>query len=108
MPLPPDHQRRIGPGARVSRRERRLVQIVGALAALLIVATIVSLSASGPSSGHGCVRATFAGPVGAEQVNDCGAAARRLCATLGTSGYQGDARTTIAGECRKAGLTPVL
>ncbi len=108
MPLPPDHQRRTGPGAGLSSRERRLVRIVGALAAVLIVATIVSLAASGGSSGHGCVHATFAGPVGAEQVNDCGDAARQLCATLGASGYQGDARTTIAAECRKAGLTPVL
>jgi hypothetical protein len=84
------------------------VQIVGALAALLIVATVVSLAISGPSSGRGCVRATFAGPVGAERVDECGAAARQLCATLRTSGYEGDARTTIAAECRKAGLTPGL
>lgn len=108
MPLPPDHQSRIGRGPGLSRRERRLIQIVGALAAVLIVATVVSLAISGPSSGKGCVRATFAGPVGAERVDACGAAARGLCATLGSSGYQGDARTTIATECRKAGLTPVL
>jgi hypothetical protein len=66
---------------------------------------VVSIATSGQSSGHGCVHAIFPGPVGAEQVNQCGAGARSLCATLNApGGYGPEARRTITSECRKAGL----
>ena len=78
---------------------------MAALSGLIVIAVVVSLAASGPSSGHGCVHATYPGPVGAEQVNECGAGARTLCATLrASSGYGPEALRTIASECRKAGL----
>jgi hypothetical protein len=90
----------------LSRRERRLVQAVGAVAVVLVLAVLVSVVASGSSSRHGCVHATYAGPVGAGQVNACGSQARSLCASLGTagSGFSAEATHAIAGECRKAGL----
>lgn len=88
----------------LSRRERRLIAVIGTVALGLVVAVIVSFAATGRGSGHGCVHAVFPGPVGAQEVYRCGAAAQTLCASLRASGYTGEARATIAAECRKAGL----
>lgn len=74
--------------------------------ALVVVAVvIVIVAAGGQSSAGGCVHAIFPGPVGAEQVNQCGSGARTLCATVRSSGQYGpEAVRTIAAECRRAGL----
>jgi hypothetical protein len=102
--MPPAEQRRSGPG-RLSARERWLVRGVGVLALSLVVAVVISLVSRGPATGHGCLHATYAGPVGAEQISRCGAAARQLCRSIGTpSGFTGEAAHTIAGECRKLRL----
>ncbi|MEA2147903.1 MAG: hypothetical protein QOG59_3490 [Solirubrobacteraceae bacterium] len=86
-------------------RERWLVRIMAAVTGVLVIAVVVSIATSGQSSGNGCVHAIFPGPVGAEQVNRCGAGARSLCITLSSaSGYGPEARRTIISECRKAGL----
>jgi hypothetical protein len=103
--LPPDHQRQTRPLRRLSERERWLARIMAVVTVAAVVAVVVSLATSSPSSGNGCVHAIFPGPVGAEQVNQCGAGARSLCATLGSStGYGHEALRTITAECRKAGL----
>ncbi len=86
-------------------RERWLLSGVGVAVVALVVAVAVSLASHAATSGHGCLRATIAGPVGAEQVSRCGAAARELCASLGApGGFAPDAARTIAGECRKLRL----
>lgn len=103
--LPPDHPGQTRPGHALSRRERWLVGVMAAVTGLIVLAVVISLAVSGPSSGGGCVHATYPGPVGAEQINACGSSARTLCATLRTSdGYGPEATRTIAAECRKAGL----
>lgn len=72
---------------------------------VIVVGVVIALAAGGPSSGNGCVHAIFPGPVGAEQVNQCGSGARSLCATVHSSGqYSAEAVRTIAAECRRAGL----
>jgi hypothetical protein len=103
--LAPDHQPQTRPLRRLSARERWLVRIMAAVTGVLVIAVVVSIATSGQSSGHGCVHAIFPGPVGAEQVNQCGAGARSLCATVNAAGgYGPEARRTITSECRKAGL----
>ena len=103
--LPPDHERQTRPLRKLSVRERWLVRIMAAVTTLIVVAVAVSIAISDQSSGKGCVRATFPGPVGAEQVNQCGAGARVLCATLNSSAQYGpEAVRTIAVECHKASL----
>ncbi len=102
--LPPDHQRAASAGRPLTRRERRLVRAVAGVALALVVAVVVAIASTGPSSKNGCVHAVFPGPVGAERVDGCGAGARALCAGLAASGYTGEAARTIASECRKAGL----
>jgi hypothetical protein len=102
--LPIDHQR----GARrpLTARERWLVHGACVLAAALVIAVVIALATAGRSSSHGCVHAVFPGPVGAERVDSCGAAAKALCASvLASSQYGPEARRTIAGECRRAGLS---
>ncbi len=78
---------------------------MAAVTALIVIAVVISIASQGQSSSRGCLHVTFAGPVGAEQINQCGAGARSLCATLnGTGNYGPDALRSITAECRKAGL----
>jgi hypothetical protein len=102
--MPPAEQR-LPRSRRLSLRERWLLSGVGAVVLALAVAVAISLASHAATTGHGCLRATVAGPVGAEQISRCGAAAQQLCASLGTPGaFSGDAARTIAGECRKLRL----
>jgi hypothetical protein len=78
---------------------------VVATVAAVVIALIISLSTAGRSSANGCIYATIPGPVGAVQVNECGAAAQSTCAAVFAPGaYAPGAARTIAAECRKAGL----
>jgi len=71
----------------------------------LAVALVISLSSGGPTSTSGCIYATIAGDVGAQQINQCGAQARDTCQSVYAPGaYAASAARTIATECRKAGL----
>jgi hypothetical protein len=86
-------------------RERWLVRVMAGVTAVIVIGVVIALVAGGQSSSDGCVHATFPGPVGAEQVNQCGSGARSLCTTLRSSGQYGpEAVRTIAAECRRAGL----
>ncbi len=90
---------------RLSTREKWMVGgVLGVVAALAVVLVIAFLSA-GPSSGHGCIYANIPGAVGAEQVHQCGAAARETCRTVKAPGaYTPQAAQTLAVQCRRAGL----
>lgn len=78
--------------------------LIGAVALALLVAVVVALAAGGGRPPAGCLKAIVPGPVGAEEVRECGPAARYLCANLGRSGYGTEARGIIAGECRRTRL----
>jgi hypothetical protein len=81
--------------------------IRGVLAVVIAVGIVlaISLGTAGKSSGHGCIFATIAGDVGAQEVHECGATARETCATVHAPGaYTAQSAATIATECRKAGL----
>jgi hypothetical protein len=103
--LPPGHAQAIAARRRLSRREKWMVGgVLGAAAAVLVV-LVISLGSAGRSSGHGCIYATIAGVLGAQEVYQCGADARATCASVAAPGAFGaQARQTIAAECRKAGL----
>ena len=81
--------------------------IRGVLAAVGVLAVVlaVAIATAGTSSGHGCIRATIAGPVGAEEIDQCGGQARATCASVATPGtFPVQAVRVIERECRKAGL----
>jgi hypothetical protein len=87
-------------------REKRLVGGVLVVVAALAVVLVVALSTGGPSSAHGCIYATIPAATGAQQISQCGAAARETCASVGTPGaFTAQAAHVVAGECRKAGLS---
>jgi len=103
--LPPGHADAIAGRRQLSAREKRLAGGVLATVVALAVVLVISLSSGGPTSTRGCIYATIAGDVGAQQVHECGAAARNTCQSVYAPGaYARQAADTIATECRKAGL----
>jgi hypothetical protein len=103
--LPPGHADAIAARRSLSSRERWLAGGVLATVVLLAVVLVISLSSGGPSSSRGCIYATIPGDVGAQQVSECGDAARNTCQSVYAPGaYPKQAAATIAAECRKAGL----
>ena len=81
--------------------------IRGVLGAVIVLAVVVAvtIAQAGRGSAGGCIYATFAGPVGAQEINQCGAQARATCQTaLAPGSFTVQAARVIARECRKAGL----
>jgi hypothetical protein len=103
--LPPGHSRTEAAARRLSARERWMVR--GVLGAVVVVALVVviSLATAGPTSSRGCIHATIPGPVGAEEIDQCGVQARDTCASVRAPGaFAPQAADSVAAECRKAGL----
>lgn len=81
--------------------------IRGVLGVVAVIAAVlaVSLATSGKSSARGCIYATIPGPVGAQEVSQCGERARETCRTVDLPGsFTAQAARVVARECRKAGL----
>lgn len=105
MPLPLGHAQEVATRTRLSRREKWLVRGVLSAVAVLAVVLAVSLGIAGTSSSHGCIHATIPGPVGAQEVDQCGAEARATCQSAATPGtFTVQAARVIEQQCRKAGL----
>jgi hypothetical protein len=105
MPLPPGHAESIRLRPRLSSREQRLVAgFIAAMAALLVVLAI-SFSRGGQSSANGCIYLNLAAATGAEQISQCGAAARETCASAHRRGaFTAQAASSVSAACREAGL----
>lgn len=103
--LPPDYADAVAGGRQLSAREKWMVGgVLGVVVALALV-LVISFSSGGPSSKGGCIYATIAGDVGAQQINQCGAQARDTCQSVNAPGaYTRQAAAVLAAECRKAGL----
>jgi hypothetical protein len=103
--FPPGHAGTARASWRLRRRELWMVRAVAAAVVALIVVLVVSLASSGQSSGHGCLHFTTAAPTGAQEIDQCGAAARAICATARAPGaFPAAARPTVIANCRKARL----
>jgi len=89
----------------LSGRERWMIRGVLGVVAVLAVVLAVAIATAGRSSARGCIYATIPGPVGAQEVNQCGAQARATCQTaLAPGTFAPQAARVIARECRRAGL----
>jgi hypothetical protein len=78
---------------------------VAAAVAAALAAIVIALATSGPSSSHGCIYATIPGPVGAQQISECGTTARDTCGSVFRPGeFTAQAAPVVAAACRKAGL----
>jgi len=103
--IPPGHAETLHVRRRLTRREIWMLGGVLGTIAVLAVVLVISFASSGPSSKSGCIYATIPAATGAQQVHECGAAARSTCATVLTPGaFTAQAASTLASECRKAGL----
>lgn len=103
--LPPGHAEWVHPGRRLSVREKRLLGTVVGAVVLLVVVLVVAIGSSGKSSAHGCIYVTIPAATGAQEISQCGAAARDTCGSARTPGaFSPQAADAVAGECRKAGL----
>jgi hypothetical protein len=105
MVMPPGHAQAVGRRRALSGRERWMVRAVLAVVALLAVVLAVSIATTGKSSANGCIYATIPGPVGAQEVNQCGSRARETCRSAAAPGeFTPQAARVIEEQCRKAGL----
>lgn len=89
----------------LSHRERWLIRGVLGVVGVLAVVLVVAIATAGRSSAAGCIYATIPGPVGAQEINQCGAQARATCQTaLAPGTFTAQAARVITRECRRAGL----
>jgi hypothetical protein len=103
--LPPDRARAIAVPRRFTAREKWILGTVLAGVAVLVVAVAISIGASGRRTGNGCVDVTFPIAIGGQELYECGATARALCASAGSSaGLSAVEDRAVAVQCRKAGL----
>jgi hypothetical protein len=88
-----------------NRRERWVFGLGGALIAIVIAATLFSLTSTQGKSGHGCLHFTYTFAMGGEQFNACGAKARHDCASPPRLGSLANGlRIGLRVACREAGL----
>lgn len=105
MVLPLGHAQTVRGGRRLRARERWILGGVLAAVAALVAAVVIAFAFSGPGSAHGCIHAVLPAPTGAQEINQCGGAARATCASVEKpGGYTAAAARSLAIECRKAGL----
>ena len=103
--LPPDRARTIAVQRRFSVREKWILGTVLVGVAALVVAVVISIGASGHRTGNGCVDVTFPIAIGGQELYECGAKARELCASAASSaGLSAVEDRAVAVQCRKAGL----
>ncbi|HEY7151430.1 MAG TPA: hypothetical protein VH391_07090 [Solirubrobacterales bacterium] len=102
MPLEGHWERTRSPLRQLSERER-IVAIATILATALAVVVLVVATAgkSRPAPGPGCIRATIAHVMGAEELNACGERAERICTR--NASLQDPNALAIQEACRKAG-----
>lgn len=101
--LPPGHAQDVTLKRHLSPRERWLVRGVLGVVAALAVALVISLATAGKSSSHGCIYLTIPAATGAQEVYQCGEAARSTCESTSTPGaFSPQAASAILAECHKA------
>jgi hypothetical protein len=103
--LPPGHAKAIRTPRRMGLREKWVVgSMIGLLAALAVL-LVISFGSKGHHTGNGCIATTLPYAFGGQDVYECGAAAKRMCAAVNTpAGYGQHAGRLIAIECRKVNL----
>jgi hypothetical protein len=105
MVLPVGHAQTLRAGRRIRTRERWILR--GLLAAImaLLIAVVIAFTAGGRSSAHGCIHAVLPAATGAQEINQCGGAARATCASAARPGnFTVAGARSVASQCRLAGL----
>lgn len=104
--LPPGHAETLHrPRYRLNLRERWIIGGVLAAVVALTVAIVVSIGTAEHKTAGGCVDVKFPTTIGGAELYRCGAQARELCASVGSTARANDVEgKAIAAQCRKAGL----
>lgn len=99
--LPPGHAEQLRAPIRA-----RWMQLLGAIVTIaVIVVAVIAITTKGHATGNGCVDVVIPYAVGGQELYQCGAKAKSLCAGVDTpQGFSGTAGKAVATECRKAGL----
>ncbi len=97
-----DQSKRLSEPLRWGRRERIVVAVVLACVALAVAGLGAYALTSGAPARRDCVNITFASTLGGAQVHECGAGARRLCAS--PDAFKGVTAAELREACRKAGF----
>lgn len=88
-----------------NRRERWVFGLGGVLILIVVAATVFSLTTHQGKSGHGCLDFTYPMAMGGEDLHECGAQAKHLCASPPNFGGLGrPLAAKLPGECREARL----
>jgi hypothetical protein len=96
-----DHSRRLSEPLPWGRRERAVVAVLLACAALAGVGLLAFGLSGGAPARRGCIQITFASTLGGAEAKACGAQARMVCATPGDYSHSGP---QLREACRRAGL----
>jgi hypothetical protein len=105
MILPQGHYQQTRARRVRNSRERWVFGLGGVLIAIVVAATLFSLTSHQGKSAHGCLDFTYSFAMGGEQLNECGSKARSLCASPPKLGGLGAPLTSqLPEQCRKAGL----
>ncbi len=103
MPMEGHWERTSTPLYKLTRRERLVA--LGALAVTVAAIAAILLASAGntrPAPGPGCIRALTPNVMGAEELNACGARAKRLCAKFASD--SDPVGRAVEASCREAGI----
>lgn len=103
--LPPGHAEALRARRRITTREKWILGSVLTVVAAVLVAVVISIATAQHRTSAGCVDVKFPITIGGEDIYECGARAKALCASVGTTqGFSSVPGRAVATECRKAGL----
>jgi hypothetical protein len=94
--------RRLSEPLQWGRREKAAVAVVLSCMALALLGLAAYALTSGAPARADCVNLTFASTLGGAQVHECGARARKLCAS--PQGFRGAVAEELQTQCRRAGF----
>jgi hypothetical protein len=95
-----EQSRRLSEPLRWGRREKTIVAVLLTCVALAVIGLGAYALTSGAPARRDCISLTFASTLGAANVHECGAQARRLCATPNPSS---EFAQELGEECRRLG-----
>jgi len=96
-----EQSRRLSEPLQWGRREKTVVAVLLSCVALALIGLGAYALSSGAPARKDCISLTFASTLGAANIHECGARARRLCATPNPSSEFAE---ELREDCRRLGF----
>jgi hypothetical protein len=96
-----EQSRRLSEPLQWGRREKTVVAVLLSCVALALIGLGAYALSSGAPARKDCISLTFASTLGAANIHECGAQARRLCATPNPSSEFAE---ELREDCRRLGF----